>query len=101
MKVSVFALVILMLAQQAFGGEIVVFVRDQCPPCALFKSDLEKDPSMASGHRIVFAEADSELWGRLGVKTTPTFMLFDDAGGVVKSKAGYRNKREFVRWLMK
>lgn len=91
----------LMLAKQTSGGEIVVFSSDQCPPCALFKSDLEKDPNMTSGHRIVFAEADSELWGRLGVKTTPTFMLFDDAGGLVKSKAGYRNKREFARWLIK
>lgn len=83
----------------AMGGELVVFSRDGCQPCEAFKSMLEESPETADGNRIVFAEADSKLWKQLGVSATPTFLLFNDGGELVKKKVGYRSRRDFERWM--
>lgn len=99
MKIPVFAIAMGMMSSVSLSGELVVFSRENCPPCKSFKAELDKNPEIAAGHRVVFAEQDSELWQKLGVKSTPTFMLFSESGELLKSKSGYRNSREFARWL--
>lgn len=99
MRLTPFAMAFCVVSSIAMGGDLLVFSKEGCPPCENFKRDIGGDPDALEGHRVVFAEADSELWAKLGVKSTPTFMLFDENGNLLKSKAGYRGKREFSRWL--
>ena len=80
---------------------LVQFSSAFCQPCRATRRILEDVSSEVSGvaHVEVDAEAHLELVRRLDVRRTPTVLVLDAAGGIVRRASGQPRKADVIAAL--
>ena len=85
------------------GGKVVLdFYSTQCPPCEAVAPKFESLARMY-GHEIkflkIFRQQNRELADRLGVKSSPTLLFFDNGQEVTERLAGGIKRSEIIYHL--
>ena len=85
------------------GGKVVLdFYSTECPPCEAVAPKFESLARMY-GHEIKFVkmyrQANRELSDKLGVKSSPTLLFFDQGKEVTERLAGGIKRSEIIRNL--
>lgn len=98
---NLLAALVLFACSPAIAAEtLVACTASWCGPCQRFHRDLKADPSLPCGRavRLVDVDRDSREARRLGVRSMPTFIVFED-GREVRRTSGYSDAAAFKRWL--
>lgn len=85
------------------GGKVVLdFYSTECPPCEAVAPKFESLAGMY-GHEIkfikIFRQQNRELADKLGVKSSPTLLFFDNGKEVAEKLAGGIKKSEIIHHL--
>jgi thiol-disulfide isomerase/thioredoxin len=96
-----------MLAEADLGGPLgeratlVQFSSAFCQPCRATRRVLDEVSRAVPGvaHREVDAESNLELVRRLDVRRTPTVLVLDAAGGIVRRASGQPRKADVIAAL--
>lgn len=85
------------------GGKVVLdFYSTECPPCEAVAPKFESLASMY-GHEIkfikIFRQQNRDLADKLGVKSSPTLLFFDNGKEVADKLAGGIKKSEIIHHL--
>ncbi len=88
---------------------LVYFTADWCPPCQQFKKDVlsqgDVQRRLSSGFVLVKIDLSQQggesgqIAQRLGVRSIPTFILYDANGNHIDTKAGGMDAPFFQQWL--
>lgn len=98
---NLIAALVLFACSSAIAAEtLVACTASWCGPCQKFHRDLNDDPSLPGGRtvRLVDVDRQSQEARRLGVRSMPTFILFED-GREIRRTSGYSDAATFKRWL--
>jgi thiol-disulfide isomerase/thioredoxin len=95
------------LAEADLGGPLgeratlVQFSSAFCQPCRATRRVLDEVSQAVPGvaHREVDAESNLELVRRLDVRRTPTVLVLDAAGGIVRRASGQPRKADVIAAL--
>lgn len=82
-------------ADGAGKPELLMFTQEGCPPCVPVHeivSELEGELSDKVTFKTVHAENDFETFRKYGVQATPTIIILDSSGNVVRSFVGGSDK---------
>ena len=85
------------------GGKVILdFYSTECPPCEAVAPKFESLAGMY-GHEIkfikIFRQQNRELADKLGVKSSPTLLFFDNGKEVAGKLAGGIKKSEIIYHL--
>ena len=85
------------------GGKVVLdFYSTECPPCEAVAPKFESLAGMY-GHEIkflkIFRQQNRDLADKLGVKSSPTLLFFDEGQEVAEKLAGGIKKSEIIHHL--